>query len=143
MHNRLITATVLLCASCTWGESNPLPDAPSATSRPPAAAAGHPAPVFDRELKIATAAHFFVRAADDAHTCNNLANGGHEYSFPTQSCAGVVALNTAWFAGSGVLSWELARHGHRRIATAVQWIAASVDAADLLVPRAKYRQPTQ
>src|ERR1019366_2436167 len=101
----------------------------------------HKQPVFTRQLLTATAVHGAVRIVDDVHTCQNLASGGREYSFPTQSCAGVIGLNSAVYAATVFASYELARHGHRKLATAVQYIGGSVDAAFLLVPRAKIIGP--
>ena len=99
-------------------------------------AAGPPdAPTWSRPLITATVVHGAVRIADDAHTCSNLAHGGHEFNYPTQSCAGVVAWNTATFAGFTLLSYELARHGHCKLAVALQWVGAGTDAAWAAVPR--------
>ena len=90
---------------------------------------------WDRQLITATAVHGAVRIVDDVQTCHHLANGGHEYGFPTQSCAGVVAMNSAVYAGVTFASYELARHGHRKLAVALQYIGAGTDAAFIAIPR--------
>ena len=118
---------LLLLAACiltTAALAADLPDAPSAT-RPPT-------PVYDRQLWVATAVHFGIRAVDDARTCSNLANGGHEDVYPTQSCAGIVAWNAGVFAALAVTSYELAKHGHRKLALAAQYIGATVDSAGVI-----------
>jgi len=142
MHKRhLIAAALVLRAAAALAQPNPLPDAPSVARSHAEASAPHSAPAFDRRLWIATGIHFAVRAIDDGHTCQNLASGGHEYGFPTQSCAGVIGFNTAWFAGVTFVSYEFAKHGHRKIALALTYAATTVDAGELLTPRASYHKP--
>ena len=69
---------------------------------------------------------------DNARTCQNLANGGREYELPTQTCAGVVVINTAIYAGMTFASYELAKHGHRKAAVSLQWLGAASDAGSVI-----------
>ena len=115
----LILATASLAAD--------LPDAPS-TTKPPE----RKQPAYNRQLWIATGVHFAVRVADDVRTCQFLAQGGHENLYPTQSCAGIVAWNTGVFAGLTFASYELAKHDHRKIALAVHYVAATLDAGAIV-----------
>ena len=110
----------VLLALATAALAADLPDAPVPPERKQ--------PVYDRQLWLATGTHFAVRVADDARTCRNLASGGHEVVFPTQSCAGVVALNSATFAAAAFTSYELAKHHHRKLGLAVQYVATALDA---------------
>ena len=118
----LVAVTLTAVAHC----AEPLPNAPELQ---------HQKQVWTRPLITATAVHGAIRIADDVQTCQHLANGGHEYGFPTQSCAGVVAMNSAVYAGITFVSWELAKHGHRKMAVWMQYIGAGTDAAALLIPR--------
>ena len=125
------TLAALLALATAALASDGLPDAPSVTQPPPVK---HTA-TWDRQLVIATAVHGGVRVLDDVRSCQHLANGGHEYGFPTQSCAGVIGFNTAVFAGLTFASYELAKHGHRKLAVALQYAGAAADTAAIAIPR--------
>ena len=135
MKRRATLAALLLLATAAIAADG-LPDAPSVQKRDAA-----PQPTFNRQLWTATAVHGAVRVIDEVHTCQNLASGGHEYSFPVQNCGGVVALNSAVYGSTVLGSYLLAKHGHRKLAVAVQYLGAAGDSVFILVPRAKWTGP--
>lgn len=67
--------------------------------------------------KIETVANFGVRAADIAHTCYHMktVKGWHENWLPTQSCAGVAAIDLG-FAGGAFTLDRLLRNKHPHLA---------------------------
>lgn len=73
---------------------------------------------YDRWGKIEFGAALTMASADSAITCHNLANGGHEYWQPTQSCAGNVAIlfgGVAAQEGTAFLFHKLGWHKPERI----------------------------
>jgi hypothetical protein len=88
-----------------------------------AAAHAQDSPKFWTKQRIAaTSLNFFARSYDAAQTCHGLmySKGFHENVFPTQSCAGV-AMFSAGFAGSALLSERLLYKRHPRLAHIPQW----------------------
>ena len=128
-ENRIVAILTLLAIVVfltVTARCETLPDAPSVTHKA--------APTINRQLWTAIAVHGAVRVVDDVHTCQNLAGGGREYIFPTQSCGGVVAINSLVYASTVFASYELAKHGHRKLAVALQYIGAASDSAFILFP---------
>jgi hypothetical protein len=122
MH-KLMATLLLLSGMAQAGE---LPDAPVPQHSPGP----------DRAFWVATVAHAAVRVGDDINTCRGLARGGaHEDVYPTQSCGGVVAWNAATFAAFTFAGYELAKHGHKRLATALQYVGAGTDAVGIATSR--------
>jgi hypothetical protein len=69
---------------------------------------------WDRPNRVAALTMVSLAAADMAQTCRFLARGRHE-DYLTQSCAGNVALTSAFEVGALAGAWALHHSGHHRL----------------------------
>jgi hypothetical protein len=130
MKHTTLAALLLLATVALASDS--LPDAPGAVGHPESRQT-----VWTRPLLASVALHGAVRVGDDINTCRGLAQGAREAIYPTQSCGGVVAWNAATFGAFTFASYELAKHGHRKWALALQYIGAGSNAVGIATSRAK------
>jgi hypothetical protein len=105
------TLTVILALTMTAAAQ--LPDAPSTVRT------RHP---FTRTEKIGLTFEAGAQIADTVVTCRNLANGGHEYIYPTQDCARIAILEATQFAAVTFAVWILNRTDHPKIARTLPFI---------------------
>lgn len=86
---------------------------------------------WDRQQKLALAAHSAVRLADTIKTCRELADGGVEDWIPTQSCAGVAAWNAASVGAVLGIGWLFHKYGFHRMERITPWVGTGASAAGL------------
>ena len=84
---------------------------------------------WDRQQKVALAAHSAVRLADTIKTCRELADGGREVWIPTQSCAGIAAWNAGSVGVALGIGWLFHRYGFHRLERITPWVATGASAA--------------
>jgi len=70
---------------------------------------------YDRFAKLELAAAGTLAATDSAITCRFLARGEREMNLPTQSCAGMVGFQLAFYGAGEGLSFLLHRTGHHKL----------------------------
>jgi len=92
-----------------------------------------PARAQARPPLVPTVVNIGLRAYDTVDTCRALASGTqYERWLPTQRCAGVVAINSAFAGGAWSLDYLLRKHGHPRLAQ-LQWISAAGSASGIVM----------
>ena len=70
---------------------------------------------YDRTAKLQVIAAGTLMTWDVAQTARNLSNGGHEYTLPTQSAAGVAGIQLGIFAASEGISFLLHKTNHHKL----------------------------
>lgn len=70
---------------------------------------------YDRFAKIELASAGSLAVTDSVITCRFLARGQREMNLPTQSCAGMVGLQLAFYGAGEGLSFLLHRTGHHKL----------------------------
>jgi hypothetical protein len=78
-------------------------------------ASQNPHQFYDRFAKLELAAAGTLAATDSAITCRFLARGQREMNLPTQSCAGMVGFQLAFYGAGEGLSFLLHRTGHHKL----------------------------
>jgi hypothetical protein len=86
---------------------------------------------WDRQQKLALAAHSAVRLADTIKTCRELAHGGVEDWIPTQSCGGVAAWNAGSVGVALGIGWLFHKYGFHRLERITPWLGTGASAAGL------------
>jgi hypothetical protein len=112
---------LLWCLLCNFGAVQAKPraeDTPRAArsgSRLIADRSAPTHPFYDRFAKLELAAAGTLAATDSAITCRFLARGEREMNLPTQSCAGMVGFQLAFYGAGEGISFLLHRTGHHKL----------------------------
>jgi hypothetical protein len=93
---------------------------------------------YDRTAKLQLITAGTLMTWDIAQTTRNLSHGGHEYTLPTQSPAGIAAIQLGIAAASEGISFLLHKSNHHRLERLPRLYVIAGSARGLLESRFRY-----
>ena len=93
---------------------------------------------YDRTAKLQLIAAGTLMSWDIAQTARNLGNGGHEYTLPTQSPAGIAGIQLGIFAASEGISFLFHKTNHHKLERLPRMYVIAGNARGLLESHFRY-----